>query len=489
MATQVNLPFSWEQVDGLSDLSRLRLVLDALPDTDIINALEQIRANGRNEYPVAAMWRALVAGIVLQHESIELLIRELNRNSSLLCVCGFSSVPLQRRARYRTVTAGGGAGVAIIDFPLRSPAPGSFNFSRFLSNVVRIEQEQGLVSRMIDSLRGELMELLADFGENLGYDGKAVGSSSTGQRNRKTGETSDPEADWGKHEFSGVDSATGKRWTKIKSWFGYRLHIIADTKYEIPVALSVTRACVSEVGEMDRMTEGLFAQDPGLAKRCVYLSADRGLDSSTLKKKLWDSWRIRPVIDNRELWREEKQNRSYVSGQRVMRPLGSVHDNVFYTERAELWCRCPVSGTERKMAFCGYESSRETLKFRCPAAVYGLGCEGWKKCHGDAGCETRGYGRVIRVPLERDRRIFTPTPRGSVSWKRAYRHRSAVERINSRIEGSFGFERHFIRGKGKMTVRAGLAVVVMMALAVGHIRAGRPECMRSLVSGCYSDTG
>ena len=358
----------------------------------------------------------------------------------------------------------------------------------FLSNVVRVEKERGLISKMIETMRKELMELLADFGENLGYDGKAVRSSSTGRRNRKTGETSDPGADWGKHRISGIDSAA-RTWTKIKSWFGYRLHIIADTKYEIPVALSVTRACVSEVGEMDRMTEGLFAQDPGLAKRCVYLSADRGLDSSTLKKKLWDSWRIRPVIDNRELWREEKQNRSYVSGQRVMRPLGSVHDNVFYTERAELWCRCPVSGTERKMAFCGYESSRETLKFRCPAAVYGLGCEGWKKCHGDAGCETRGYGRVIRVPLERDRRIFTPTPRGSVTWRRAYNRRSALERINSRIEGSFGFERHFIRGKGKMTVRAGLAVVVMMALAVGHIRAGRPECMRSLVSGCYSDTG
>ena len=76
MATQVNLPFSWEQVDKLSDLRRLELVLDALPDTEIINALEQIRGNGRNEYPVAAMWRALIAEIVFGHESVESLIRE-----------------------------------------------------------------------------------------------------------------------------------------------------------------------------------------------------------------------------------------------------------------------------------------------------------------------------------------------------------------------------------------------------------------------------
>ena len=98
-------------------------------------------------------------------------------------------------------------------------------------------------------------------------------------------------------------------------------------------------------------------------------------------------------------------------------------------------------------------------------------------------------GRVVRVPLERDRRIFTPTPRSSVSWRRAYNRRSALERINSRIDNSFGFEKHFIRGKAKMTARVGLALAVMMALAVGHIKAGRPECMRSLVSGCYADTG
>ncbi len=488
MATQTNLPFSWEQVDSLSDLNRLCLVLDALPDADIINALEQTRANGRNEYPVAAMWRALIAGIVFGHPSIESLIRELHRNSSLLELCGFSSVPLQRRARYRTVTAADGIRVVVIDPPPRSPAPGSHNFSRFLSNVVRIEKRHGLVSRMIDNLRGELMELLPDFGENLGYDGKAIKSNSTGRKNCKGGETSDPEADWGKHEYSGVDS-NGKTWRKIKTWFGYRLHMIADTKYELPVAFSLTRASVSEVKELDRVTDALFGKDPGLAKRCRHLSADKGLDSGSLKKKLWDRWRTRPIIDNRDLWREEKEGQSYVEGQKIMRPLGSVHDNIFYTERAEVWCRCPVSGTERKMAFCGFESNRCGLKFHCPAAAYGLRCEGWKKCHDDAGCVTSGYGRVVRVPLERDRRIFTPTPRSSVSWHRTYRRRNAIERINSRIDNSFGFERHFIRGKAKMTARAGLALAVMMALAVGHIKAGRPECMRSLVSGCWADTG
>ena len=486
MATQNNLPFSWDEVDKLSDLRRLELVLDALPDAQIIRALCAMRKNGRNEYPVAAMWKALIAGIVFGHPSIESLIRELNRNSSLLALCGFNPVPLQSRDRYEIEP--GGARVVVIKSPPRSPAPRSFNFSRFLLNVVKLEERRGLISGMIEEMRGELMRLLPDFGEHLGYDGKAIESHCTGQRNRKTGKTSDPEADWGKHEYSGVDS-NGKQWTKIKTWFGYRLHIIADTRYELPVAFTLTGASVSEARELDRMTELLFTKDPELKNRCRYFSADKGLDSGELKKKLWDDYRIRPIIDNRELWKQEKRGQSYVEGQRVMRPLVSVHDNIFYTERAQIWCRCPVSGTERKMAFSGFESSRETLKFRCPAAVFGLRCKGWEKCHRDAGCKTNGYGRVIRVALERDRRIFTPTPCGSVSWQRAYRSRGAMERINSRIDNSFGFERHFIRGKAKMSARVGLALGVMMALAVGHIKAGRPECMRSLVSGCWARAG
>ena len=146
----------------------------------------------------------MIAGIVFGHESVESLIRELNRNSSLLCACGFSSVPLQSRPRCRIEPSEGRAEVTVIESPPRSPAPKSSSFSRFLSNAVSLEERRGFVSKMIEGMRGELMELLGDFGENLGYDGKAIESHSTGQRSRKTGETSDPEG-------AGA-SAVGRDW-------------------------------------------------------------------------------------------------------------------------------------------------------------------------------------------------------------------------------------------------------------------------------------
>ena len=92
------------------------------------------------------------------------------------------------------------------------------------------------------------------------------------------------------------------------------------------------------------------------------------------------------------------------------------------------------------------------------------------------------YGRSVRINITKaDRRIFTPTPHGSPSWQRTYNRRSSLERINNRIDNSFGFEKHYIRGKAKMQTRVGLALAVMMAMALGHVRAGRIEQMRSLV--------
>jgi hypothetical protein len=46
---------------------------------------------------------------------------------------------------------------------------------------------------------------------------------------------------------------------------------------------------------------------------------------------------------------------------------------------------------------------------------------------------------------------------------------------------SFGFEKHFIRGLQKMEIRVGLALCVMLAMAVGRVKEQRKELMRSLV--------
>ena len=241
--------FSWQNIEVKSDIERFILVRNNMPDKKIIQYLEVMRGNGRNDFPIKAMWNALIAGIVFQHVSIASLVRELSRNPSLLQACGFDILPLQKKPD-AYLERDEQIGEMRVTYPeVEEPhyqVPNGYNFSRFLSNIIELEETLGLITGMPEFLREQLMDVLPDFGEHQGYDGKAIKSHSTGQVNKESGETSDPDADWGKHETCGFNSATGKSWTKIKSWFGYGIHVIADTHYEIPLAIKVTPASTSE---------------------------------------------------------------------------------------------------------------------------------------------------------------------------------------------------------------------------------------------------
>ncbi|MCS5696975.1 transposase [Desulfofundulus thermocisternus] len=81
--------FGWREIDELGDLERLVLVLEYLPDEELMQKLERERGHGRNDYPVRAVWNSILAGVVFQHTSVESLRRELKRNAQLRELCGF----------------------------------------------------------------------------------------------------------------------------------------------------------------------------------------------------------------------------------------------------------------------------------------------------------------------------------------------------------------------------------------------------------------
>ena len=48
--------FSWEDVENPGDLERLVLVLEYLPDEELVALLKKERDKGRDEYPVEPVW-------------------------------------------------------------------------------------------------------------------------------------------------------------------------------------------------------------------------------------------------------------------------------------------------------------------------------------------------------------------------------------------------------------------------------------------------
>ena len=425
--------FVWSDIEDLGDLERLRLVLEYIPDEELMQALEKERGKGRDDFPVRAMWNSIIAGVVFQHISVSSMRRELSRNGQLRFMCGFH----------------------------KGKVPGAYVYSRFLKNLLEKEE---MINDIFNALVNELEELLPGFGANLAIDGKAISSLSKREnKNQEEDGRRDLDANWGKKEYKGVRE-DGTAWSKVVSWFGYKLHLIVDADYELPVAYELTKASASEVKQGHEMIDELNEVHPELIDRCETLEADRGYDDTKLFVKLWDDYGIKPVIDIRDMWKDSDKTRQLLD-----------YENVIYDCKGNVYCVCMETSRERAMCVGGFEKDRKshgTLRKLCPAKQYGIECKYIDKCPVKQG---------IRIDIDIDRRIFTPIDRASYKWDRTYDKRTAAERVNSRLDESFGFEKHYIRGIKKMKVRCGIALCVMLAMAAGRIKEGQAEKMRSLV--------
>ena len=89
--------FEGIEYENLGDLERLKLVLNYMPDEELMRKLEEKRGNGRDDYPIRAMWNCLIAGIIFQHKGESSLLRELGRNSQLRVITGFAGRKLTKK--------------------------------------------------------------------------------------------------------------------------------------------------------------------------------------------------------------------------------------------------------------------------------------------------------------------------------------------------------------------------------------------------------
>ena len=173
---------------------------------------------------------------------------------------------------------------------------------------------------------GQLREQLEDFGEHLGYDGKA--SHSTGQDPKDRGRPQTRRRTGGSTRREGRTAGLGKLWRKVKTWFGYRVRTPATDPGGLHAGLAVGGS----------MTEALFEET---SKRSDF-SADRGL---TAQESLWDD----PSVP----WN----------------PTRARNDHPVRTGPTRAY-RKGAGCLERPMAFQGFEAARGTL-YRCSAAAYG----------------------------------------------------------------------------------------------------------------------
>jgi len=397
------------------------MVLEALPAEGLISSLEREHWTGRKGYSVRGMWSALVAGLLHQCNSLAEVVRLLERDKDTRMVCGFSKDNL----------------------------PGEDALGRFLKKLTRHED---LIEKCFAELVVELRQLLPGFGEKLAVDSTDIKAYANGHHKSP----SDPDARWGAkgagHHAGPSQGNADKEGKQAKQrdlyyWFGYKLHLVVDAVYELPVSFALTPANESDTKQMAELLKKAGADQEETKPRAVI--ADKGYDSQDNYQFIYSQCKSAPIIPIRDRKNEQLPDICNAKGTPT--------------------CSCGL-----EMAYWGRDG--KYLKYRCPQAV------GKGECKSRFRCTSSPYGYVLKLPIATDPRRHPPVPRESLKWQRLYRMRTAIERVNSRVKELLGLGKITVRGIGKVTIRAILSLLVMLAAGVSMAQRRRFKKVRSLLT-------
>jgi len=419
--------FNYKTINAPSDLDRLRLALQYITDDKLLEMLSKKRGKGRDDYPIVPVWNSILAGIIFQHKDIESLRRELQRNGELRDICGFD--PLKGK----------------------DAVPTSSAYSRFFKLLLANKDK---IDEMFYELVKEAGREFKKFGEAVAVDSKAL----------KSGCKKDRDANHGRKEYI-IEKTDGTTYNKITKWFGYKIHALIDVITELPIEFKITTASESDMNNLLPLIEKLKNNCPEIYKELKYVMADRGYDSEPNNRSLVMDYNVIPIIDIRNMWKEEKGKTRLLNEEKA--------DNIVYDFRGDIFCQCIRTDEIRPLVNKGYETERMCRKYICPVKAYGIECECRKECE--------HYNKIVRVKIEEDMRLFPPIPRNSYKWERLYKKRTAIERVFSRLAGSYQIELRRISGKKKVELWTELSFIVMLTMAIGHAKEGRIGSIRSLI--------
>ena len=412
--------FNWDSLDDSPDLTALKLLLELLPDERLLAALRLRRFRGRNDYGIATLWRVHMLRYFLRHPTMESCLADLRRNAALRELAMIADV---------------------------EKVPKAWNMSR-LEEVLGAPEHQKLLRDMFELLTRKLAFMVPEMGRHVAGDSSCL-SARADSKEACLKDKRLPQPAGGRKEYLDDEDKV----SKVYEWFGYKFHLLVDVRYEVILAWQITSATASDIGPIPELVRQAQGHLP--AGRMETLAYDKAADDVGTHQLLHQQ-RIKPVVENRWMWWEESER---------MLPGHDGTSNIVYDEAGSVFCYDKVSDppVKRKMAYTGYEPSRGTLKYRCPAMHEGFQCPMTHICN-----QNKSYGKTVRVKQAIDLRRFPPIPRGTQEFERRYKGRSAVERVNARCKLFWGADDGNVTGAKRFHAHVATMMVVhaMMATAL-----------------------
>ena len=389
----------WTQKTSRFD--ELETTLAQLNDQPLLTRLAAYRRTGRPGYPLRALWRASVCSYLLDHKYTNVLVRELEDDSDFRKFCGFTGRP-----PHRTTVL------------------------RFFH---RLAHHPELVEAAFVNLTEQIKALLPDLGRVVAIDSTVVRSHSNPNRTH----ISDPEASW-----TAKTSARAKKARREWYW-GYKLHMVADANYGLPLAHLTTTAKRNDSPLLPKV----YAHAEELYKwlRPDAAIADRGYDALSNHEYL-DQKGIVPII-------------------KIKKPAHVKLREGIYTNDGVPTCIGQVP-----MRYVRSDPQKGHL-YRC------VGCPLAKSVKGGIRhCDTE----VWEDPTQ-NIRMFGAIRREGPEWKALYDKRQAIERVFKSMKQSRRLEKHGFRGLRKITLHALMSVLAYQSTALVKLQAGRQDEMRWMV--------
>lgn len=423
--------FPWDELELSPTLGTIKEALRAIPDAQLLAALNERRHKGCDTYPVSVLWGVLLLSILLRHTTTEACLEELRRNAPLRLLIGIES---------------------------EGAVPNGWNITRFLAVLGRAPCLD-LLRDTFDHMVQRLGLAVPDLGPHTAGDSTGLCGRREPNAARVKGEIEDglPQASGGRKEYKDGEGKV----TKVVEWFGYKLHLLVDVQHEVVLSYHITDAKSGDNECVGTLVEQARANLP--AERIETLAYDKAADDVKVHEALHGAG-IKPLIQNRACWPKDGEQEKVIGG-RV--PLHVVHD-----EAGSVYCYDTVSKTpvRRATSYAGHEKDRGTLKYRCPAQVEGFRCGSAKTCN--AG---KSYGLTVRVPQKIDVRRFPSIPRATPQFERLYKGRTSVERVNDRLEVWWGLDDGNVVGSRRFCAHVVAVRIVHLAFATLLAKAQRQE--------------
>ena len=232
-------------------VAQLQRVFDSLEDAPLLQALIGPTRRGPKGHPIEVLWRCFITKYVLGLASTRALIRTLENNPFIAEVCGIAG-----------------------------DTPHEATFSRFFARLAsrwHVHQVKDVSRRLVRRCYQEL----PGFGQRVALDSTTLKAWANGGKPKP----SDRQAAWS------VKKNTHGRTEYV---LGYKLHLLADCEYELPIAASVSPGNVHDAKRASYVLAE--ARETYSKFRPQYIMADKGYSGSPLQHLIKRQYRATPII-------------------------------------------------------------------------------------------------------------------------------------------------------------------------------------------------